>query len=70
MKTDNLDGLRVLIVPHQNQLQPAGNKFHLGNGSDGKHYWLTPPDLYAQLDAAKSGVQAPAAVEESKVAKT
>jgi hypothetical protein len=27
------------------------NKFHLGNGDDGKHYWLTPPDLYARLDA-------------------
>ena len=25
------------------------NKFHKGNGSDGKHYWLTPPDLYGQL---------------------
>lgn len=30
--------------------QPA-NKFHAGNGADGKHYWLTPPDLYAMLDA-------------------
>jgi hypothetical protein len=27
------------------------NKFHDGNGGDGKHYWLTPPDLYAALDA-------------------
>jgi hypothetical protein len=32
-------------------LQPTQNKFHLGNGDDGKHYWLTPPDLYAALDA-------------------
>jgi hypothetical protein len=29
--------------------QPA-NKFHQGNGEDGKHYWLTPPELYDQLD--------------------
>ena len=27
---------------HQSQLRPADNKFHLGNGEDGKHYWLTP----------------------------
>ena len=33
------------------QLSPSSNKFHVGNASDGKHYWLTPPDLYAQLDA-------------------
>ena len=27
------------------------NKFHGGNGGDGKRYWLTPPELYAALDA-------------------
>ena len=33
------------------RMHPHENKFHAGNGEDGKHYWLTPPDLYAQLDA-------------------
>lgn len=32
-------------------LPPEKNKFHAGNGDDGKHYWLTPPDVYAALDA-------------------
>jgi hypothetical protein len=36
---------------HQSQLAPRENKFHVGNGDDGKHYWLTPPALYAALDA-------------------
>jgi len=36
---------------HQSKLKPSENKFHLGNGQDKKHYWLTPPDLYDQLNA-------------------
>lgn len=36
---------------HQSQLEPKDNKFHRGNGSDARHYWLTPPDLYSVLDS-------------------
>lgn len=25
------------------------NKFHNGNGTDGKHYWLTPPELMRDI---------------------
>ena len=32
-------------------LHPSDNKFHKGSGGDGKHYWLTPPDLYERLDS-------------------
>jgi hypothetical protein len=31
-------------------MRPADNKFHRGSADDGKHYWLTPPELYDQLD--------------------
>lgn len=27
------------------------NKFHNGNGDDGKHYWLSPPSLLAEIEA-------------------
>ncbi len=36
---------------HQSRLLPSANKFHAGSGADGRHYWLTPPDLYRELDA-------------------
>jgi hypothetical protein len=37
--------------PMDRAIHPHENKFHLGNGEDGKHYWLTPPDLRSQLQA-------------------
>jgi|SRR6478609_1030732 len=30
-------------------LHPSENKFHKGNSSDGKHYWLTPPKLMESM---------------------
>lgn len=41
----------MTVKEHQSKLKPALNKFHVGNGNDGKHYWLTPPDLYDALSA-------------------
>ena len=40
-----------MTAPHQSQLAPEDNKFHAGNGEDGKHYWLTPPDVLERLSA-------------------
>lgn len=31
-------------------LKPEDNKFHKGNGQDGKHYWLTPKEVYDKLN--------------------
>jgi hypothetical protein len=45
------DLLGEIAPPHQSRLVPDDNKFHAGNRADGKRYWLTPPDLYAALDA-------------------
>ena len=41
---------RSLGMTHQNKLKPENNKFHVGNGEDGKHYWLTPPEIYNPLN--------------------
>jgi hypothetical protein len=35
--------------PHQSKLEPAENKFHVGNSQDQKHYWITPAWLMADL---------------------
>jgi hypothetical protein len=32
-------------------MDPSDNKFHVGNGGDGKHYWITPPLLMEALRA-------------------
>ena len=34
-----------LLEVRMNNLHPTENKFHKGNGSDGKHYWITPPEV-------------------------
>jgi hypothetical protein len=41
------DSLNVM----SKSLPPEQNKFHVGNGSDGKHYWLTPAYVMDPLNA-------------------
>lgn len=49
--TPSRDLLADIAAPHQSRTAPHDNKFHVGNCEDGRHYWLTPPDLYARLDS-------------------
>jgi len=51
MSVIQLDLLRDITDPHQSRMVPDDNKFHAGNAGDGKHYWVTPPGLYASLHA-------------------
>lgn len=39
-----------MTSPFRNRPIVGTNKFHAGNSEDGKHYWLTPPVVYASLD--------------------
>jgi len=34
-----------------NRVSVDNSKFAQGSAADGKHYWLTPPDLYEELDS-------------------
>src|SRR6267142_512055 len=48
--TSYLDSSVPNFADERERLHPSKNKFHVG-AKDGKHYWLTPPDWYARLDA-------------------
>lgn len=40
-----------LSISNMKKIRPEDNKFHQGNGSDKKHYWLTPKDVYDKLNS-------------------
>ena len=42
---------KVINRRRRKQWKLAANKYNGVSRRDGKHYWLTPPDLYAALDA-------------------
>lgn len=42
--------LKKKDLEYMNKLKPDDNKYHRGSRQDGKHYWLTPPELYNILD--------------------
>src|SRR5690349_8743306 len=39
------------MAKNKRDVPVAENKFNGGSKEDGKHYWLTPPDVYGKLDA-------------------
>lgn len=51
MSATQPDLLKGIADPHQSRMPPEDAKFAIGNREDGKHFWLTPPDLFASLHA-------------------